>query len=83
VAVAESRSQSQSIPFETVRGWITIAYEDHWWPGCVLEKYEENEEFKIRFLHVHGPSPSFMFPSQPDELFLPHISQFVYGYTKF
>jgi hypothetical protein len=36
----------------------------------VLEKYEENEGFKIRFLHPHGPSPSFVFPSQPDELML-------------
>jgi hypothetical protein len=37
----------------------------------MLEKYEENEEFKIRFLHPHGPSLSFVFPSQPDELILP------------
>jgi hypothetical protein len=36
----------------------------------VLEKYEGNEEFKIRFLHPHGPSPSFVFLSQPDELML-------------
>jgi hypothetical protein len=42
VAVAESRSQSHIIPFETVRGYITIVYEDHWWLGYVLEKYEEN-----------------------------------------
>jgi hypothetical protein len=37
----------------------------------VLEKYEENEKFKIRFLHPHGPSASFVFPPQPDELILP------------
>jgi hypothetical protein len=37
----------------------------------VLEKYEQNEEFKIRSLHPHGPSASFVFPSQPDELTSP------------
>jgi hypothetical protein len=66
VAVAESISQSHTIPFETVRGYITIVYEDHWWLGYVLEKYEGNEEFKIRFLHPHGPSAYFVFLSQPD-----------------
>jgi hypothetical protein len=71
VAVAESRSQSDTIPFETVTGCITIVYEDHWWLQYVFEKCERNEEFKIRFLHPHGPSASFVFPSQPDELTLP------------
>jgi hypothetical protein len=70
VAVAESRIQSHTIPFETAGGYITVVYEDHWWLGYVLEKYDENEEFKIRFLHPRGPSASFMFPSQPDELIL-------------
>jgi hypothetical protein len=46
-------------------------YEDHWWLGYVSEKYEENEEFKIRFFHPHEPSASFVFPSEPDELILP------------
>jgi hypothetical protein len=69
--VAESKSQIQTILFETVRGYITIVYEDHWWLGYVLEKYDENEEFKIRFLHPHGPSVSFVFPFQPDEVILP------------
>jgi hypothetical protein len=71
VAVAESRSPSQTIPFETVRRYRAIVYEDHSWPWYVLEKYEENEEFKIRFLHPHGSSASFVFPSQPHELILP------------
>jgi hypothetical protein len=61
VAVAENRSQSQTIPFETVRGYMAVVYEDHWWLGYVLEKYEESEEFKSRFLHPHGPSVSFVF----------------------
>jgi hypothetical protein len=71
MAVTESKSQSQTIPFETVRSYIAVVYQDHWWPGCVLEKHEKNEEFNIRFLHPHGPSPSFLFNSKPDELILP------------
>jgi hypothetical protein len=38
------------MPFETVRGYITVVYEDHWWLGYVLEKCEETEKFKIRVL---------------------------------
>jgi hypothetical protein len=71
VAVAESRSQSHTVPFETVRGCITVVYEDHRWLGYVLEKYEENEEFETRFLHPHEPLASSVLPSQPDELILP------------
>jgi hypothetical protein len=37
----------------------------------MLEKCEGYEEFKIRFLSLHGPSASFVFLSQPDELILP------------
>jgi hypothetical protein len=58
VVVAERRSLSQITPFESVRGYIAVVCEDHWWLGYVLEKYEENEEFKIGFLHPHGPSLS-------------------------
>jgi hypothetical protein len=69
--VAENRSQSQTIPFETERRYIAIVYEDHWWPGYVFKKYEENEQFKIRFPHPPGPSASFVFQSQTDELIPP------------
>jgi hypothetical protein len=67
----QSRSQSQTTIFEAVTGYIAIVYEDHWWPGYVFEKYEENEELNIRFLHPHGPPASFVFPSKPDELIVP------------
>jgi hypothetical protein len=76
VAVAESTSQSQTIPFETVTGYVAIVYEDYWWPGYVLEKYEGNEEFTTIFLHPHGPSSSFVFLSQSDDLTLP-VSSFL------
>jgi hypothetical protein len=53
VAVAKGRSQSNPIQFEAVRGYVTIVYEDHWWPGCLLDKHEMNEELKITFFHPH------------------------------
>jgi hypothetical protein len=71
VAAAENRSQNQTTPFETVSGYIAAAYEDHWWLGYVLEKYEGSEELKIRFLNPHGPSASFVFLPQSDELIIP------------
>jgi hypothetical protein len=80
VAVAESRSQGQTIPFETVRGYIAIVYEAHWWPGYVLEKYEESEEFRINFLHPRGLSPSLC--SHLNQMST-CVSHFVCGYTNF
>jgi hypothetical protein len=46
VAVPESRSQSHTIPFETVRGYIAIVYGDHWWLGCVLENMKRMKNLK-------------------------------------
>jgi hypothetical protein len=65
VAVGESSSQSHTIPFQTVTGYITIGYEGHWWLGYVLEKYEDNEEFKIRSLiHLDHQLPLCSYLSQ-------------------
>jgi hypothetical protein len=56
--VAESRRQRQTIPFETVRGYIAVVYKDHWWLGYVLEKYEENENLKSdSFIHMDHKPP--------------------------
>jgi len=54
-------------------GYITIAYDDKWWLGYVMQKNEEDDEVKVTCLHPHGPSPSFSYPSKPDVLWV-HVT---------
>jgi hypothetical protein len=62
VAVAESKSQRQTTPFVTAGGYIAIVYEDHWWLGYVIEKYEEKKYIKSdSFIHMdHQPLLCFL-----------------------
>ena len=46
--------------------FVSCYYEEHWWIGLVLEKDEEQEDLRIKFMHPHGPSPSFVWPSTED-----------------
>jgi hypothetical protein len=57
VAVAQSRRQRQTIPFETFRGYTAVVYEGHWWLWYLLEKYEEMKNLKSdSFTHMdHHP----------------------------
>lgn len=66
--------ESDDIAFEDVVGFITCKYDQHWWLGCVLNSNEETQEMQVSFLHPHGPSPSFSYPSPPDILWI-HQSQ--------
>ena len=43
----------------------------HWWLALVLETDKENAEVKVTFLHPHGPSRVFKYPTQPDILVVP------------
>lgn len=52
-------------------GYITAAYDKHWWLAYILDKDEELDELKVTFLHPHGPSSSFSYPSKPDVLWVP------------
>lgn len=51
-----------------IKGYITAKYDGHWWLGCVLKTIPESEEVEISFLHPHGPSRSFKFPTKADIL---------------
>jgi hypothetical protein len=57
---------------EQVHGFVTVAYDTHWWVAYILEKTSENREAKVFFLHPHGPNPSFIYPNHPDELTIPY-----------
>ena len=63
--VSIGRNQLSS---EEMIGYVTCVYEEQWWLGYVLKTHPECEEVTINFLHPHGPSRSFKFPSRPDVL---------------
>ena len=56
------------LAFDEISGFITCIYENKWWMACVLEKYENNREVKVSFLHPPGPHKSFTYPTKPDIL---------------
>jgi hypothetical protein len=64
--------KEEIVPDEKIHGFVTAAYGGHWWVAYVLDKITENREVNVRFLHPHGPNPSFVYPSRPDELWLPY-----------
>ena len=47
--------------------WIchVFFHNDHWWLGCVLEKYPDDGEVKLTLLQPKGPSSSFCYPLHP------------------
>ena len=56
------------IQIDDVNGYVTVMYEDNWWLGYVLDKNFNSGEVTVKFLHPHGPSPSFTFPPQENML---------------
>jgi hypothetical protein len=42
-----------------VHNYIACIYDDRWFFGLVLSKHEEEGDVKVKFLHPHGPAPSF------------------------
>ena len=59
---------SDPIPFDDIKGYIACEYNGHWWLSCVVGKNQEKDEITVSFLHPHGPSTSFTFPSHADIL---------------
>jgi hypothetical protein len=53
---------------EDIHGYIICAYDSRWWLALVMEKYNAQEELKVRFFHPAGPSLLFSFPHRLDEL---------------
>ena len=56
------------INFASITGYVTAVYDGFWWVTCVVETFPESEEIEVSFLHPHGPSRSFRYPSPKDVL---------------
>ena len=63
--------QEKELEIDEVSGFVTCKYEDKWWLSCILNSDAENAEVEVTFLHPHGPSRSYKYPSIPDLLILP------------
>lgn len=54
---------------ELQSGFVTIHYDVSWGLACILAKNQESNYYKVRFLHLKGPDPSFYYPKPlPDIL---------------
>ena len=57
------------LDIEQIQGFVTCVYQNQWWVACTIQLDEEN--IKVSFLHPHGPSRSFRYPSTPEILTIP------------
>ena len=53
---------SNEEPSENVKAldFVSCYYDNYWWIGLILEKDDHQEDSHIKFMHPHGPSPSFV-----------------------
>ncbi len=62
----------EDVPFENIKGFVTVRYDNRWYLGCVLQTFPEDAEVKVSFLHPAGPFHSFCYPAgRPDILVVP------------
>lgn len=54
-----------------IHNYVACKYEAHWFFGIILSKHEEEGDVKVRFMHPHGPSHSFYWPSIDDICLVP------------
>lgn len=61
----------QLLHWDELRGFVTCKYNNQWWLSCILDQLKESDEVMVTFLHPAGPSRSFKYPSNKDELVVP------------
>ena len=55
----------------TVSKFVSCRYDTSWWIGMIGNIYENTSNLKIKFLHPHGQSKSFYWPSKDDTCYIP------------
>jgi hypothetical protein len=51
--------------------YVACMYDSFWWIGIINKKDEGEGDYKIQFMHPHGPSPSFSWPAREDMCWVP------------
>jgi len=62
------KTGSGMVNIARINGYVTAMYDGAWWLAYVLNTLSESAEVELNFLHPHGPSRSFSYPSRPDKL---------------
>ena len=57
-----------AVNIHRISGYVTAQYDGFWWLAYVLNVLGESGEVELNFLHPHGPSRSFSYPTPPDKL---------------
>ncbi|KAG1714733.1 Transmembrane protein 131 [Nymphon striatum] len=53
-------------PLPNLNDFVACRYDTFWWVGIVDEIEAEKKDFKIKFMHPHGPSKRFSWPERDD-----------------
>ncbi len=51
--------------------FIACQYDSFWWVGLVQEIDQEQEDILVKFMHPHGPSLYFTWPTRDDQCWVP------------
>ncbi|KAG1702063.1 Transportin-1 [Nymphon striatum] len=58
-------------PLLNLNDFVACRYDTFWWVGIVDEIEAEKKDFKIKFMHPHGPSKRFSWPERDDSCWVP------------
>ncbi|MGH0120489.1 UNVERIFIED_CONTAM: hypothetical protein FKN15_066813 [Acipenser sinensis] len=59
------------LPFDHVKGYVTVRYDSHWWLNLVVSADQKKWEAEINFLHPNGPARS-LFPTLSRSIYCRH-----------
>lgn len=51
--------------------YVSCKYDSFWWIGMIKEIDRDNNEIRVHFMHPHGPSRSFFWPTRIDSCWVP------------
>ena len=71
--VSDAVNSNKEESFENVKvlDYVSCYYDNYWWINLVLEKDDHHEDLHIWFMHPHGQSLSFVWPSFEDFCWAP------------
>ncbi|GBN81943.1 hypothetical protein AVEN_199812-1, partial [Araneus ventricosus] len=76
--IATLGSKTLPLTFQNEQ-YAACTYGINWWIGKIVEYYDEYNDYKIMFMHPHGPNASYTWPKPLDVCWIPyeHIMKIV------
>ena len=66
--VTSANVTEEALPLSTLKGYVTVAYEDSCWLGYVMKVDVNARLVEVNFLHPKLPAQSYVYPSHQDIL---------------